>query len=728
MNPIRRALSWLRSTGRSGRERGQTLVLFVIVSVVLVGAVAIVTDVSWLWVNQQRTQRAADAAALAGAIYLPGDPATAYNTARAEAAKNGYIHGSNGIVVTPVQDARNRRRLNVTISGPVGTYFARVFCYQGGPCLETVAVGATGRAEYVLPVPMGSPEAYYGIGTFQRGVAQPPTITTASGDTGWHVQKGTPSGAWTTPQNADDSDNDAFATSQTTNNSVQQWGTFGMIAATSPVQPSGTSIIPNPGTGQTLAINGLELRVRARFNTSSGSANGCELRAELSWNNGSSWTTPVAFTPALTDSEQTLTLGSATSTGAWGRSFTRAELGNLRVRLTWIRPSSCGSTKAAQVDTLNVRASYTTTTTTANPPILTTQTINAPSGTLLPSRGFWGAIITKGGQRGNGDQFSPANNGGTTANPDFDPEGHSYEVKIGGGNGRVDIYDAPFCETDDNTSPGAGGWLGAGDHWIGGAANPVTTVFNLYDTNGTALIHEDDTLVATSGNTFANQNGVDPTMAFGIGTARTGQPNCSGLAYHNDWYPLASGLSAGIYRLNVTTNSAGNLSTNAENGWSVWVNASGQAKIYGEGRMVAYSNLTAGRQTFYLSQIEAQHAGKTMQITLHDPGDVSGNAYLRILTPNGNAYNYATFSYSATNGRTGNNVNVIQTANSGGSLYDNQQITILIPLPITYGTTGLLPSGESEEGWWKIEYEVNGGNDTTTWQVAIRGNPVHLVP
>ena len=95
-----------------------------------------------------------------------------------------------------------------------------------------------------------------------------------------------------------------------------------------------------------------------------------------------------------------------------------------------------------QVDTLGLRVTHTLTTTTANPPILTTQTVSAPTGTVLPSRGFWGAIITKGGQRSNGDQFSPGNNGGTTANPDFDPDGHSYEVKIVGGGGRVEIFDA----------------------------------------------------------------------------------------------------------------------------------------------------------------------------------------------------------------------------------------------------------------------------------------------
>ena len=39
----------------------------------------------------------------------------------------------------------------------------------------------------------------------------------------------------------------------------------------------------------------------------------------------------------------------------------------------------------------------------------------------------------------------------------------------------------------------------------------------------------------------------------------------------------------------------------------------------------------------------------------------------------------------------------------------------------------LIAGGESQPGWWKIEYQVNGGNDTTTWEVNVLGNPVHLV-
>src|SRR5262245_33996638 len=80
-----------RDVGDARRgERGQALVLFVLSAFVVIGGVALVTDVSWLWYGQQRMQRAADAAALAGAIYLPGDPTSAYNAARNEATKNGF--------------------------------------------------------------------------------------------------------------------------------------------------------------------------------------------------------------------------------------------------------------------------------------------------------------------------------------------------------------------------------------------------------------------------------------------------------------------------------------------------------------------------------------------------------------------------------------------------------------------------------------------------------------
>ena len=44
-----------------------------------------------------------------------------------------------------------------------------------------------------------------------------------------------------------------------------------------------------------------------------------------------------------------------------------------------------------------------------------------------------------------------------------------------------------------------------------------------------------------------------------------------------------------------------------------------------------------------------------------------------------------------------------------------------IPLPASYGGSSLW-----QGGWWQVEYDVSSGNDTTTGQVNVLGNPVHL--
>jgi hypothetical protein len=171
-------------------------------------------------------------------------------------------------------------------------------------------------------------------------------------------------------------------------------------------------------------------------------------------------------------------------------------------------------------------------------------------------------------------------------------------------------------------------------------------------------------------------------------------------------------------------------------------------RVYGLGKMAAYNILPSGIQSFYLAQIDKSAAGKTLEIDLFDPGDVSGEGTLRIKNPDGNAYNYATFDYKSINlTSAGSNCNAgtsdacsaigrtsIKTATGGSSSFNNTWIQITIKLPTTYGSgcvsgdaSCLKPTGEAQPGWWKIEYTVSGGDDTTTWMVNIRGNPVHLV-
>ena len=167
-------------------QRGQVLPIFAIMSVVLLGAAALVTDVAWMWTNQQRMQRAADAGALAGAIHLPGDQAMAFSTALAETTKNGFTDGVDGINITPRRDPGDPRKLLVDIEGPVGTFFARVFCFDGSTCLTSADVEVTGAASYVLPVPMGSPQNYYGVGYLVDAVVTTSTERVTA-DSGWQA-------------------------------------------------------------------------------------------------------------------------------------------------------------------------------------------------------------------------------------------------------------------------------------------------------------------------------------------------------------------------------------------------------------------------------------------------------------------------------------------------------------------------------------------------------------
>ena len=145
--------------------------------------------------------------------------------------------------------------------------------------------------------------------------------------------------------------------------------------------------------------------------------------------------------------------------------------------------------------------------------------------------------------------------------------------------------------------------------------------------------------------------------------------------------------------------------------------------------MATYANVDSGNQTFYLAQVsQVLGAGKTMEIDLFDPGDVGQNAWLRILSPDGSlANNYASFTWTANSnaasGHTssGGTVTCIQTYggssgvsapsgcttySSGGTFFQNSWVKILVPIPGTYGQTGLQPPGDPAPGWRKIKYTV----------------------
>ena len=288
--------------------------------IVLLGLCALVVDVAWYWTNNLRVQRAADAASLAGVVWLPSKPASAFSVARAEAAKNGYVDGQDGVVVTPTVDPSNARRLRVAISAPVGTYFARVLGVNSWPARREA------KADYVLPVPMGSPQNYYGVGFYEGRQA---SVTGADGSIGcgtgtWdpagsgnctaRVPGSAPSGGqWTFSSGgiatAVQTNNDVWAR-ESTNGERQQWSTFGFLGGTTPM--------PTPGTNQSLKIKSIEIRLTDAY--VSATCASTFIGVDLSWDAGTNWTNSIV-TPNLGTgtSNGDYVLGSGGDTGAVGR-------------------------------------------------------------------------------------------------------------------------------------------------------------------------------------------------------------------------------------------------------------------------------------------------------------------------------------------------------------------------------------------------------------------------
>ena len=549
--------------------------------------------------------------------------------------------GSTESSCAPGQDPGNPRRMVVSISAPVDTFFMGLFGY------DEVTVTRQAKADFVLPVPMGSPLNYYGVGDFRTMVASSPTSTGQRPAANTTAPNG-----WTTPNGALADGGSTFANNAT--GAQQGYANFGFSI------PAGST------------ISGIQVRVDAASNDNTG----CAIGVQLSHNNGTNWVTQK--TQSLTNAMTTSLVGGTADT--WGRTWTPAEFanGSFIVRVTDVDPgSACTDSARTDLEYIAVIVHYT------GPPTQQASQVLSPSGTPLCgaancSQGFWGAIEGQGSNRSTGDAYATGYNPNPTLNADYKPEGYDYTIELPAG-GAVHLYDPTFCATA--AGPG-GGHFGSGDHWLG-TSTPVSTYYRLWNTNGTPL-RSDDTLVTSSGSLFVNENQVDLITGtdFSDGSEPTSPGNCSvgaitnpslGGYYHNRWWQMASGLGAGNYRLQVTTtdpaNAGGNWDETFENMWSIYIAGGSNPKIYGSGRMVSYANIEAGQQTFYLAQIDRQQgAGKTVEIRLFDPGDVGQKAWMQILSPDGNSYDPVTFSYTADNGRSGTNVTCIQTYGGSGPI------------------------------------------------------------
>ncbi|MBF6570204.1 MAG: hypothetical protein IVW54_15140 [Candidatus Binataceae bacterium] len=121
-------------------NKGQIAVIVALVLPVLIGAIALGTDVAIFYFNWVQLQKAADAGVLGGANYLPDNPNQAVASANQLAETDGVASGE--IVSTTV--ASNDLSITMQVKRQVPYYFARVLGLSNG----SVAATATAAAPY----------------------------------------------------------------------------------------------------------------------------------------------------------------------------------------------------------------------------------------------------------------------------------------------------------------------------------------------------------------------------------------------------------------------------------------------------------------------------------------------------------------------------------------------------------------------------------------------------
>jgi hypothetical protein len=157
----------MRETVNS-RNRGQVLIIVAIAIVALLGCLALATDVTIFYFNWAQLRKEVDAAALAGASYLPANPSAATSTASTWVATNGRVGDQiveNSIGSLGVNNLPNSS-ITVSVQRTVPYYFARVVGLTSAPVTVTATAGAesiSGAAGWLpIAMPCKGPSCYNG--------------------------------------------------------------------------------------------------------------------------------------------------------------------------------------------------------------------------------------------------------------------------------------------------------------------------------------------------------------------------------------------------------------------------------------------------------------------------------------------------------------------------------------------------------------------------------------
>ena len=356
-----------------------------------------------------------------------------------------------------------------------------------------------------------------------------------------------------------------------------------------------------------------------------------------------------------------------------------------------------------------------------------------------PQPGVWGAISGPFTRHQDGDPYATMCSTDTTTKTTCDPNwptgGAPYTVASGvqnpnyhpgGYSWAVDVHQAGVPITVQIFDPAAGTGGGPVNETVDSTAGAFNTSYELFATTGTT-------------------NDVEETPALSMNGKCTTGPgyqdfaNGTGTAYSTDaWYTLCTftPTQTGIYPLEVKTSDIPGVQ-DAGGGWNAYsvravANSGAQPSVYPLTDLSMWMSPASTVARFYLVDIGAQDAGKTLLLDAFDPGDGSGpDAFtLQVLAPpsglttvpsGGNTVgcNFnGTPSPTALPARpdfSSNCTITTKTASASTGTYNNAWLAISIPIPASYTC--------STDCWWTVKMSFGSGASTaadrTTWNLIL---------
>lgn len=301
--------------------------------------------------------------------------------------------------------------------------------------------------------------------------------------------------------------------------------------------------------------------------------------------------------------------------------------------------------------------------------------------------------------------------GSATSNPDYKSPGNQYEYYITVPAGRtqpivVNIWN-PADKAHDSTDPSP-----HGNH-------DVTPTFELRAPDATPMNDADNPLQSCTGGGQSN-----PRTYTGPDNDRT----LLGKSGWSDFCTIPTSAPAGRYILGVK-NKANESNSNGSQGYALMASYNGSGatcdgrtnsmcpKVTGKNWISILATAPSTAQ-FFLAEIGPEHAGKTVKITLFDPGE--GGNRIRIVRPDGSYASFTAQDMGVDGVTPGTTYSSSTSLDVSGSRYNGKYVELTVLLPSNYNSL-------YSQWWWKIQYEFSGTvTDRTTWGVRVIGDPVHL--